>query len=269
MNPISFMTANYYAREVGFRKAEWGVAQNAAMDFFRPVETYAERFGAMLDTICGIGFTAIDLWLPHLHPDWATPKHIDLANSELQKRGLKVVSLAGFFGRTPAELEQFCKLANAVGTRVLGGMASMCELDAKPEDRAAMVDLLEKYDVLMAIENHPEKTPSEVLAKIGDGGRGYIGTTVDTGIWYGKGYDAEKAITELEPYIFHVHLKDAPALGVGESCRYDQGVPLKGCVDLLLKQGYQGAFSVEHEPYGWDPTEDVAASLVILKGWLK
>jgi sugar phosphate isomerase/epimerase len=100
-----------------------------------------------------------------------------------------------------------------------------------------------------------------MLAKIGDGGDGTIGTAVDTG-WYGThGFDAARAIEELGEYVFHVHLKDVLAPGAHDTCRYGQGcVPIEACVRVLKAQGYAGYFSVEHEPEQFDPSEDCRAS---------
>lgn len=264
MNPISFMTANFVARQVGYHMTDWGHGQDAAMDYFQPIETYEDRFSALLDEVCAMGFAYIDLWLPHLHPDWATDEHLAIANTALAQRGLKVSSLAGWFGSTPEEFERCCKVAKAVGTHVLGGMSSLVT-----ERREEIVRLMEHYDTLMAIENHPEKDPAEVLAQIGDGGRMRIGTCVDTGIWGIHGYDAAKAIAELKGHIFHIHLKDVLHVGAHESCRYGRGiVPLEKCVRLLLDMGYTGGFSVEHEPTDYNPTEDVVASAAMLRGWL-
>jgi sugar phosphate isomerase/epimerase len=149
-----------------------------------------------------------------------------------------------------------------MGTRILAGPGEMIA------DRAARVKILEKYDMILALENHPEKTPAEVLAQIGDGANGHFATCIDTGIWGSHGYDAAKAIEELQPYIVQMHLKDVLAARRG-SCRFGQGiVPLKRCVDLLMEMGYQGGFSIEHEPHDNDPSEDVKASFEMLKGWL-
>ncbi len=265
MNPISFMTANFVAREVGYHMTGWGHGQRAVENIFRPVETYAARFGVLLDEVCQMGFDHIDLWLAHLGPEWATGEHIAFAQEALAQRGLKVSSLAGGFGETPEALERSCRLARAMGTRILGGMAGVLATD-----RAAAIDMLEKYDVVLAIENHPEKTPAEVLAQIGDGAHGHIATCVDTGIWGDHGYDAARAIEELKPHVVHVHLKDTLRVGGHESCRFGRGiVPLERCVRLLLDTGYQGGFSIEHEPHDYDPREDVQASFEMLREWMK
>jgi sugar phosphate isomerase/epimerase len=132
-----------------------------------------------------------------------------------------------------------------------------------------VVATLQKYDLKLGLENHPEKTPQEMLAKIGDGGAGRIGTAVDTG-WYGtQGYDAAQAIERLGRHIVHVHLKDVLAPGGHQTCRFGQGcVPLEACVRALEKIGYSGNYSVEHEPETSDPTEDCQASLAMLQNWL-
>jgi hypothetical protein len=46
-------------------------------------------------------------------------------------------------------------------------------------------------------------------------------------------------------------------------------MPMERCVRLLLEKGYQGGFSVEHEPDSYDPRPDVQASFAMLKEWLE
>jgi L-ribulose-5-phosphate 3-epimerase len=266
MNPVSFMTANFVARQLGYNMTGgWGEGEKSVMTYFRPVNTYPARFARILDDICHLGFNHIDLWLAHLSPDWATNKHIDIAQHALARRGMKVSSLAGWFGGSLETFEQCCRIAHAVDTRILGGMTSLVRTD-----REGMVKLLEKYDLVLAIENHPEKTPAEVLEQIGDTGRGRIGTCIDTGIWATQCYDAAQAVEELGQHIFYVHLKDVLRLCEHESCRYGRGiVPLQECVRKLQGMGYTGGYSVEHEPIDYDPSEDVQVSGKMLRGWLE
>jgi sugar phosphate isomerase/epimerase len=231
---------------------------------FPPIDTFSARFGQILDDVCQMGFEHIDLWLGHLNPAWATDEHITLAKAALAQRGLGVSSLAGGFGQTLEEYERCSRMAQDLSTRVLGGMTSLVSTQ-----RQRMIAISKKYDVMMAIENHPEKTPAEVLAQIGDTGEGRIFTCIDTGIWAMHSYDPARAVEELGSYIVHVHLKDVLA-DRKNSCRYGQGVvPLERCVRLLLDMGYTGGFSVEHEPHDDDPTADVEASLKMLTSWLR
>lgn len=265
-NTISFMSANFVARQLNYNMplSEWGKGDQATQDYFRPIETFDERFGALLDEVTAMGFTAIDIWLPHLHPAWATPEHIALACEQLTKHGLQVVSLAGGFGNTKEEVERTCQLANALETTVLGGNAGLLKTD-----RLSLVAILKAHGVRLSIENHPEKTPQELLEKIGDGGDGFIGVAVDTG-WFGtQGFDNVLALVELRNYLFHIHLKDVLAKGAHETCRYGRGcVAIQRCVDTLERLGYTGAISIEHEPEHFDPTEDVRANLRMLRRWL-
>ncbi len=265
MITVSFMTANYVARPVGYRMTEgWMQGDNATNDFFRPLDTYAERLGLYCSDIRAMGFTALDIWMPLLNPVWATPDHVRIAREVLARYGLSVNSLAGWFGATAVEFDACCKLAVALNCKVLGGGTGLLE-----HDRAQVVHLLRDYGLRLGLENHPEKTPAEMLAKIGDGAGGVIGTAVDTG-WYGtQGYDAADALRELAPHLMHVHLKDVRAPGGHETCRYGAGcVPVQRCVETLRQIGYDGPLCVEHEPELFDPTEDCIASLALLKGWL-
>ena len=264
-NQISFMSANYVARQLNYHMSEdWMQGDKATNDYFKPLDTYAERFEEILHDVQALGFTAIDIWLAHLHTNWATEEHIAIARDLLGRYDLTVPTLAGGFGRTREEFEATCRLAQALDVKILGGMTPLVL-----EDRTFVIDTLNKYDLKLAIENHPEKTPEEMLAKIGDGGGDRIGTTVDTGFYGTYGYEAAQAIERLGEYVFHVHLKDVLAPGGHATCRYGRGcVPIEACVRVLKDMGYRGYYSVELEPIDYDPTEDCKANLVMLRAWL-
>ncbi len=267
MNTISFMSANFVARQLDYEmRGGWGEGDRAANDYFRPGETFGARFEALLAEIQAMQFEAIDLWLAHLNPEWASEEQVATARRLLDDSGLRVVSLAGWFGRSPEEFERCCRLATALDCRVLGGSTTVLESDA-----AFAREALRRYGLRLGLENHPEKTPQVMLQKIGaqEGDRGLIGVTVDTG-WFGtQGYDAAQAIRELGPHVVHVHLKDVRAVGTHETCAYGEGiVPLADCVRALQEIGYEGAISVEHEPEMGDPTAAVLASRRQLRQWL-
>ena len=271
---ISCHSANFVARELDYRMAGgWAEGDRATVEAFRPVETFGPRFESLLDEIAGLGFTALDLWDAHLHFNWASPLHIALARRAVAARGMQVVSLGGWLGRRPEQFEAVCILARALGGPLLAGGA-----DLLSADRQAMIELLERYDLRFAYENHPEKSVAETLALIGEDSP-RIGTCVDTG-WYGtQGYDAARAIRELGPRILHVHLKDVLAGPAHEGCRYGRGtVPVRECVRALAEVGYRGAISVELEPplraedWGerdrFDARPDIAENRRLLEGWL-
>ena len=111
-------------------------------------------------------------------------------------------------------------------------------------DPEALAPVLDAHGVRLGIENHPERTPAEVLAKIERGG-GVFGTTVDTGWWGTQGYDAAQAIEELGEHVLHVHLKDVLAVGEPhETCRWGEGVvPIEECVRALRRHRLRRARS--------------------------
>ena len=249
---LSFMSANYVGTELGYGAADdWGPFDRATNEAFAPIETFAERFESLLTTIATAGYDALDLWMAHLNWTWATPEHVRIARAALDERGLQLVSLAGNFGSTTAELESACRLANDLEVDLLGGMGTVLR-----DDRPGAESVLRAHGVRFGYENHPEKSPDQVLELIGDAAD-VLGATVDTGWWATHGYDPGRAVEELRERLFHVHLKDVERPGEHVTCLHGTGcVDIDGCLDVLLSTGYDGALSVEHEPYDRDPTDE-------------
>lgn len=257
MNAVSFMTANFVARETGWAMHGWGHGDRATNERFRPLETYAERLDEVLADVRALGFEAVDLWGAHLNPAWATDEHMAIAREVLDRRGLRVTSLAAWVG--PETIERACEIALALGTDLIGAGTS--------GDPRVLGPVLRRRGVRLAFENHPERTPGELLQKIGDS----IGVTVDTGWWATQGYDPVAAIEELGARVLHVHLKDVAARGEPhETCAWGAGiVDLEACVQALRRQGYTGALVVEHEPEDHDPSEECRAMRERLEAWLR
>jgi sugar phosphate isomerase/epimerase len=128
--------------------------------------------------------------------------------------------------------------------------------------------VLRDHGVRFGLENHPERTPREVLEVIGDDAD-VLGAAVDTGWWATQGYDPVRAIEELADRLFHVHLKDVVAPGPHVTCMYGEGrARIPECVDALVRVGYSGLLSIEHEPYDRDPTDECARMLVVVRDLL-
>ncbi len=276
MNKISFMTANFVAREVGYKMEDgWGQGDSATQAQFKPLNTFRETFSKMLTEVSELGFDAIDLWTAHLNWEWATPAHIAIAKELLEEKGMRVVSYAGGFGETPAELEASCQLCEALNIPILGGGIGCLETN-----REAVVAVLRKYGKVFAIENHPEKSASEVIAKLGKGDEDVLGVAVDTGWFATQGADVLQELKALFPRLKHVHLKDvlpprSEKTGLmfqdmgHETCEFGKGiVDIEESIGFLIEQGYRGALSIEHEPEEFDPREDCRASLEKTKSWI-
>ena len=85
MNTISFMSANYVARQVNYHMTEgWSEGQSATNSHFQSIETFQPRFEEIIRDIHGLGFSAMDLWSAHLNPEWATSEHIKIAREILR-----------------------------------------------------------------------------------------------------------------------------------------------------------------------------------------
>jgi L-ribulose-5-phosphate 3-epimerase len=259
-NRISFMTANYVARETGYAMHGWAQGDTATNAAFAPIETYARKLDELLAEVRGLGFDTVDVWGAHLSPEWATDEHLAAAREALDRHGLGVATYATWLG--PDNVERACELALGLGTSLIGAGFS--------GDRERITGVLRERGARLGIENHPdETTPGDVLAKIADDAD-VLGATVDTGWWGTHGYDAPQAIEELGGHVLHVHLKDV--LRVGEphdTCRWGDGVvDIEGCVRALQRIGYAGAITVEHEPETYDPTADVREMRGELERWL-
>jgi len=254
------MTANFVARETGFAMHGWAHGDRTTNEAFAPLEPYGERLDALLRDVRALGFGAIDLWGAHLHPDWATDEHVAIAREALARRGLEVASYAVWVERS--NLVRSCELARAVGaTTISGGLSG---------ESAELAPVLREHGVTLAIENHPERSPSEVLAKI-EAGAGAMAATVDTGWWATQGYDPALAIEELGVHVRRVHLKDVLHKDEPhESCVWGQGiVDIEACVRALQRIGYSDALTVEHEPEQHDPSDEIRAMREQLEAWLR
>jgi predicted dehydrogenase/sugar phosphate isomerase/epimerase len=271
----SFITANLVARPLGYRMDQgWGQGDKASNDWFAPLDTFEARFDAMLGEIKALGFTSIDLWCAHLHWRWATLQHVETAKALLGKHGLAVRSYPAWVMGGAADLQGACRLCVALDIPYFVGH---CELFHA--DRAAAVAILREHGVGYAIENHPEKSSAELMARLGAGDEDVVGIALDTG-WCGTaGWDALAALKDFGSRMFAIHLKDvkprrAEKTGLEfvdmghETCRLGDGlVPIRAIVEHLRATGFRGSIGIEHEPETFDPCEDVRASRERVEQW--
>ena len=256
---IAYMTANEVARETGWAMHGWGHGDRLTNEAFAPLETYADRFGGLLGRVRALGFDTIDLWGAHLNPEWATDEHVATARAALLEHGIGVATYGTWVG--PGNVERACELARALGTQVIGAGFS--------GDAGEVAPVLREHGVVLAVENHPECTPREVIAKL-ELGRETMAATVDTGWWATQGYDPARAIEELGSHVAHVHLKDVLHEGEPhETCAWGEGiVDVEACLRALLRIDYAGFYTVEHEPEDHDPADEIRAMRERLEGWL-
>jgi L-ribulose-5-phosphate 3-epimerase len=251
---VSFMSANYVARETGWAMDGWGHGDRTTNEAY--ASEFEAKFDGLLRDVRALGFDTVDVWGAHLNVDWATDEHVTTARRLLDEHGLAIGSYQVWVG--PRNLERACDIAAALGSPSLSGNV--------PLDDRRLETLLAERGLRFAFENHPEKTPADVLAPLPP----FAGVCVDTG-WFGtQGYPAPQAIEELGDRVFHVHLKDVLALDEPhETCRWGEGiVDVEGCVRALQRIGYDGTIVVEHEPETFDPSDEIRSMREQLEGWL-
>ena len=257
MPQISLNCSSFVGQQAHYQ-ANWPESVSGVNQYYQPLETFGVRFDAMLAEVVKFGFDAVDIWTAgQLNWAWATPDHIKIARDLLVQRQVQVASLGGEFGETRSEFESACRMAVGVGTSLLSGTLPLLF-----EDRDYVIKQLRGYRLQLAIENHPESHPGEMLDKIGGGADGLIGTTVDTGWYATRGYDAARAIADLKDHLLHVHLKDVLAGDAHINCGYGKGiVDIQRCLTTLKAIGFEGDISVENHTTDHDPSDELRIGL--------
>ena len=267
MRTISFITANFVGRALGYRGPDdWMVHDAATVKAASP-----ERFLEMTQEIVAAGFEAVDVWTAHCH--WL---HHDREDYLEQVKGfcsqfdLTITSYAGGLevkGRE--DVERVFKFMKQLGAPLLaGGMRGL-----PPAELCPMVDeLCAAYNVRWGFENHPERSVAEIMEKIDGGRHERVGVALDTG-WCGtQGVDALEAVRRINEAgkLFIVHLKDVTEAGRHETCAIGEGiVPCEGVVRYLVEAGWRGTICIEHEPYDRDPMPEIVRSAGRVRGWLE
>src|SRR5438874_13503369 len=89
---VSFITANYVARETSYRMepVNWGAADRATVEAFHGPNS-AAKFDELCRLVSDAGFMHIDIWVAHLNPFVATQSQVNDAVSILKARNLTCV----------------------------------------------------------------------------------------------------------------------------------------------------------------------------------
>jgi predicted dehydrogenase/sugar phosphate isomerase/epimerase len=272
---FSFVTANFVARELGYRMNQgWQQGDEATHAWFAPLATFRTRFEAMLLEVKQLGFSAIDLWAAHLHWRWATLAHLTQARALLDQHGITVRSYAAWVPGDAADLEAACRFCAWLEIPLIAG-----HIEHFAQHRAEAVAILRRHGIAYAIENHPEKSTAELRAKMGEGDEDVVGVALDTGWCLTRGWDVLAAWRDLGPRVLAVHLKDVKPrrsaktglelIDMGhETCRIGDGVlPAPLLLAALRERGFRGPIGIEHEPEEFDPSDDVRVSRERVERW--
>ncbi|MBL7215705.1 MAG: DUF1080 domain-containing protein [Phycisphaerae bacterium] len=124
--------------------------------------------------------------------------------------------------------------------------------EPKPEQFDLIDKLCQEYKIKLAVHNHPKPSyywnPDTVL-EVCQGRSKWIGACTDVGHWVRSGLDPVDCLKKLEGRIRDVHIKE---IDDGHDVIWGTGQGrMKGILEELHRQGYQGTFAIEYE-YNWN-----------------
>lgn len=233
----AFNTANLVARATGYRYqlSQWMEQHEKTI-----AATDEAAWRAICKEIAAGGWKAVEVWEAH-----AAPESLDEAKARTWKRILEDHGLTpiGYAGGLRPETLRVCEWLGI--PQVSGGLR-----ENTPEKATA---LCREHGIQFNIENHPEKSASELLAKVG-GGNEWLGVCIDMG-WLGtQGAPGPATIKACAPFVRNTHVKDVRKAGAHETCLLGEGVAdVAGCIAALREVKYGGWYSWEDEPEDRNP----------------
>ena len=235
---IAFNTANLVGRVTGyqFKLSQWMDQHHATIAL-----TDESSWRAICREIAAAGYGAVEIWQAHADPSVMTAPRTRDFKKILADHGLIPVGYAG------AITDETLLLCDELDIPAINGQFPK---DATIDDLNRMT---RRSGVRFNLENHPQKTAAEVLARI-KGGNDMIGVAVDTGWFATQGADVAREVEALGSKVRHVHIKDVKAHGGHETCPLGTGVAGLDKVFAALKRiGYSGCYSWEDEPEDRNP----------------
>jgi sugar phosphate isomerase/epimerase len=158
---------------------------------------------------------------------------------------------------------EYCKRA---------GISVIVAGDPTPETLPRIEKLVKEYDIRIAIHNHgPEDklwpSPLDVLRSL-KGTDPRVGCCIDVGHTVRAGTDVVKAVREVGPRLYNVHMKDLTDFRNKESqVAVGEGLmPVRGIFESLIAVKYAGFVDLEYEVHADDPMPGVIGSLAYMRG---
>ncbi len=150
------------------------------------------------------------------------------------------------------------------GARKVFDFAKKMGMSAITTESADAINTIEKlvkeYDIAVGYHNHGGSFSNPgykvwnpyYIAGLVEGRDRRIGAAADTGHWCTSKLNPVECLKVLKGRIISCHLKDKLGFGESHDVPYGQGVAnIKGCLDELKAQGFQGNISIEYE-YHWE-----------------
>jgi sugar phosphate isomerase/epimerase len=148
---------------------------------------------------------------------------------------------------------------------------------SEPDPRAmdSIEKLVKEYDIRLSIHDHPKRAndpnykfwdPNYVLSLVKDRDA-RMGACADTGHWVRSGLKPVECLRILKGRVMSSHLKDLNMEGLGaHDVPYGTGVSdIKGILDELKSQGFNGNIDIEYEYQQQNPMPNVIKCVEFMK----
>ena len=202
----------------------------------------------------------------HLALD-SSPEQIKQVVDKVKAAGLDLYAGGVIYMRDEAQVHQAFDYAKAAGMRIIIG--------APNHELLPLVDkMVKQYDIAVAIHNHGPTdnvypTPDSAYELI-KGLDKRIGLCIDIGHTMRSGIDPAGSVEKYADRLLDLHIKDVSA-ATAQGSTVEMG---RGVIDLpkffraVIKIGYAGIASFEHEKDDRDPMPGVAESVGYARGVL-
>ena len=172
---------------------------------------------------------------------------IKQVRSKLKEYGLSFVSYGVVgFENTEESMRKVFDFARKMGIRTI-------VTEPKFEDASLLEKMVKKYNISIAIHNHPDPSKyyhPETVYEYVKGLDARIGACADTGHWMRSGINPVEALRLLKGRIIDVHLKDLDVFGSKDARDVPFGQGEANVHDILAEltlQNFHGYLAVEHE----------------------
>lgn len=161
-------------------------------------------------------------------------------------KGVKITS-SGVWTAQREEWEHIFSFAKNMGMEFISA-------EPAREDWDIVEELAKKYNIKVAVHNHPSENsywkPEILISSIG-GKDGLLGACVDVGHYKRMGLDPIPSMQQLDGKIIALHFKDIARQGEAQSLEdvvWGQGIlDVKGMLKELKRQNFKGYFTIEYE----------------------
>lgn len=235
---------------------------------FEAIEKTAEAGGRIIELYPGQRFSPDD----DTPMNALTDDHINQLMQKLDEHDIKLVNY-GVAGLPNAEeARTVFEFAQKLG------VPSITANPNTQEEMDFIEELVQEFDIMMAIHNHPrpEDPDSDYMiwdpnhvAGLLEGRDPRLGICADTGHWIRSGISPVEALQLSEGRIISLHLKDVDQMSrQGEDVIFGTGIgEVAGVLAELRRQHFAGHISVEYESNWYNNVPDVAQNIGFIRGW--